>query len=371
MAGYSAATTTVGTAQEQAAMAQARWLGLGGAVLWLYAAWAPWAIVILHRTLVAPEPYISPAGLSQLGLVPFALSPVLLGIITPLGLLLCPWLWSRRFRVPATGAFMVWVALMSLVTLITLIGLGFALTPLPFSLLPPTGAGLSLDFGLLLALAVLALLWIAAIRLWRAAADQVRRVGLRRALQGERRERAPQDAPAAVFARVGLITGGAGSVTAGVVIWALSYFFMPWVLGEPCPENLIVVGCSGLSAADTTALAATPAGAFLDPRIFLYAFPILLGTSALMTIYAVQRLPINVPLCLWLACWLALVSATVALGWIGRTHLGTLSGVTASPAISITPAGAVAALGAGVGWLGFIPLLLAALSARREQAKAS
>jgi hypothetical protein len=340
-----------------------RWLALAGALIWLYASWAPWAIIIPHRTLEWPEPYISPAGLGAF--TPVAVNSTLLGIVSSIGLLLCPWLWSRRFGVIASALYLGWVALASVTAVVTLLGYAQVATTLPLSLFAPVGAGVAPDFGLVLMLIGLALLWVVGLRLWRTARARVREVGMRAAVRGERRERPTHDAPAEVFARTGLMGGGAGAVTAGVLIWALGYYLMPWVVGASCPEQAIVVGCSGLSASDAVAIAAAPAGAVLDPRAFLYAVPVVLGICGLLMIYAVRRLLINTALCVWVGAWAASGSLIVALGWIGRDNPPEGRAILSLPPHAITPAGAVAATGVGIVWLGLVPLVIAAISSWR------
>jgi hypothetical protein len=354
-AGATAPTTTV------ADMGRARWLALGGALLALYAWWAPWAIVIPRRALMAPEPYVSPAGLPALDTI--AIAPTVLGIVSSIGLLLCPWLWSRRFGVVAAALYLGWAVASSLTALIALIGFAGVARALPLSLLAPVGAGIAPDFGLVLIILALALVWVAALGMWRAALARVRRVGLRAALRGERRERATRDAPEEVHARTGLMGGGASTVWAGVVIWALGYYLMPWVVGASCPETAVVVGCAGISSGDVAAVAAAPAGAALDPRIMLYAVPLVLGICGLLMLYAVRRLLINTALCVWVGCWAATASLIVALGWSGRDQ------VQVGPvAHAITPAAAVAAIGVGIVWLGLVPLIVAAVLTRRSRA---
>jgi hypothetical protein len=343
------------TTAMNAGTALSRWLALGGAVLWLYAWWAPWAIIIPHRALVAPEPYVSPAGLPAF--TSLALDPTVLGIVASIGLLLCPWLWSRRYRVVAGALYLAWVTLASLAAVVTLAGFAQVATSVPLSLFAPAGAGIAPDFGLVVMLGALALSWYAGLGLWRAAQAQVLRVGLRATLRGERRERPTRDASGAVFARTGLMSGGAGSVAAGVLIWALGYYLMPWVTSGTCPDTAVVVGCAGLSASDVVAIAAAPAGAVLDPRVFLFAVPVVLGICGLLMIYAVRRLVINAVLCIWVGCWAATATLIEVLGWIGRDQTG------ASPlAHAITPGGAVAAIGVGIVWLGLVPLVVAAIA---------
>ncbi len=349
---------------------RARWLALCGAVLWLCAAWAPWAIFIRQGPIAVPEPYIGPAAFGALtparALAPM-LQPVLWGIITPLGLLICPWLWSRRFRVVAVWAYATWTALITLGTLLALAALGALIARSRFTLMPYQGAGIALDFGLPLALGTLALCWLAVRSLVPAARDFVRRDGWRRTLRGGQRLRAGYDAPAALHARAGLSAGGAGTITAGVLIWALAYLFMPWVLA-PCAQTGVISGCLGVSGSGAMEVAAASATAWVDPRIFVYAMPILLVGSAVMTVYAVQRLQVNARLCIWLALWLALASATVALGLAGAAEVVARGGVGGMAHVTEVPAGPIAGLGVALGWLGLIPLVIAVYSERRDPA---
>jgi hypothetical protein len=350
-----------------AGMGRARWLALGGALLALYAWWAPWAIVIPRRALVAPEPYVSPAGLPALDTI--AIAPTVLGIVSSIGLLLCPWLWSRRFGVVAVALYLGWAVANSLTALIALIGFAGVIHALPLSLLAPVGAGIAPDFGFVLALLALALVWVAALGMWRAALARVRQVGLRAALRGERRERATRDAPEEVHARTGLMGGGASTVWAGVLIWALGYYLMPWVVAVSCPDTAVVVGCAGISSGDVVAVAAAPAGAVLDPRFFLYSVPLVLGICGLLMLYAVRRLLINTALCVWVGCWAATASLIVALGWIGRDHVQAQPAAAEAAAHASTPAAAVAAIGVGIVWLGLVPLIIAAVLTWRARAQ--
>ncbi|HEV2237808.1 MAG TPA: hypothetical protein VGR57_14205 [Ktedonobacterales bacterium] len=368
MASDAAPSGATATPTASAGLRRARWLALGGALLWLYASWAPWAIIIPRRTLVGPEPYVSPAGLGAFATV--TVSPTLLGIVSSIGLLLCPWLWSRRFWVIAAALYLGWVVLASITALLALVGYAQVAGTLPLSLFAPVGAGIAPDFGLVLMLIGLALLWVVGLRLWRGARARVGQVGMRPALRGEQRERATHDASAEVFARTGLMSGGAGAVTAGVLIWALGYYLIPWIVAASCPDTAIVVGCAGISSGDVVAVAAAPAGAVLDPRIFLYAVPVVLGICGLLMIYAVRRLLINTALCVWVGAWAVTASAIVALGWIGRDHVQAEVAAGEASAHASTPAAAVAAIGVGIVWLGLVPLIIAALSTWRARAAA-
>ncbi len=104
-----------------------RWLALAGAALGFYAIWAPWALVNTRAlVLFSPHanfPNISPSTLTGTSYAPGALSsalfnPVFLGWFSALGLLIVPFLWSRRFRPLAAGLFALWLVGVTLVLLV-------------------------------------------------------------------------------------------------------------------------------------------------------------------------------------------------------------------------------------------------------------
>jgi hypothetical protein len=354
------------------APARWRWLALGGALLWLYAAWAPWLIWGGQGPAPGELPtYTSPVGFPDItathGIAPY-LNPVLWGLLTPLGLLISPWLWSRRFRVVAAGAFAAWVVVTTLQVGLALAAVGLLATVERFSFLPPNGVGISLDFGVGLAVVAPALAWPAAVGVVRHAVEQIRTLEWRRVLEGGRRLTAAQNAPLEVHARVGLATGGAGIITVGVLIWAVSDLFMPWAL-EPCPDQLIVT-CTGLPASQAMEIAALPARAYVDPQVFRYALPVLLAGGALMAIYVARRLQVNFRSCAWIATWLLVASAAVALGLIGTQQIVARGGIDGLKHLMPYPAGWVAVLGLGLGWLGLIPLVMVAFQEWRAQTHA-
>ena len=341
---------------------RARWLALGAGLFWLYAAWSPWAL------LRAPGASLSTLDLAALGAVSSAnplavlLRPFWVGVVTPLGLILAPWLWSRRFHVIAGALYVLWAVLTLAQVAAGLIAVGgLVARGVPFALVaPPSGAGLAPDFGLALALAALALVCLAAARLASHTLFVVRRDGWRRAFEGGLRAQPRADAPLAAHARAGLINGGAGTLTAGALIWGLAFVWLPWIVA-PCDRVVSGGRCPGVAARDVMDLAARPAVWVLDPAIFRSAIPVLAVVAGLMAIYAAWHLLVDWWLVAWLAAWLALASGLVALGLAGTSLLAHSGGD-----LSAYPAGVIAGFGVAVGWLGILPLLWAAYLNHRE-----
>jgi hypothetical protein len=212
----------------------------------------------------------------------------------------------------------------------------------------------------------LALGWGAVVPLVRDALRQVRSQGWASALPRAPRRVVPEDATAAVRAHAGLMSGGAGAVSAGFVLWGVSLLVLPWALGS-CPASVQPGGsCAGLSAATAMSAGSLAAVAWVNPLVFQLAMPVLLMGGGLLALYAVWRLPVNRRLCSWLAVWLAAATGALALGVVGVGAV--LSGavpVLANP----TPYSGyvVGEVGLAFGWLGLVPLVLAALTRRKAE----
>lgn len=365
-------TTIAQTAPAARRDARWRWLALVGAALAFYAAWVSWGIGLNMGPPIEPAappcyyfPNLAPTGLSCFSSATNAnplFDPTLLAWVTPLGLLFVPLLWSRRFRVLAASLFVLWWLYMT----ITLLAAALVILPL----LAQGQAVITLTnttprVGLLAALLGLALGWIAVVPLVRDALRQVRGQGWASALPRAPRRMVPQDATPAVRAHAGLLSGGAGAVSAGVVLWGVSLVVLPWALGS-CPASVHPGGtCAGLTAGAAMWAGSLPAVAWINPLVFQVALPVLLAGGALLALYAVWRLPVNGRLCGWLAVWLAAATGALALGMIGVGEV--LSG--ALPAlVNATPYSGyvVGEVGLAFGWLGLVPLVLAALSRRAE-----
>lgn len=367
-------TTIARTSPAARKVGRSRWLAVAGAALACYAIWAPWAIVLTRVSLVpattsaglAAEvniPNLSPstaAGFSPQSPIATLLDPTLLAWLTPLGLLFVPLLWSRRFRALAASLFALWWLYMT----ITLLAAALVILPL----LAQGQAVLTLTnttprVGLLAALVGLALGWAVVVPLAHDALRQLRAGGWAAVLPRAPRRVVPQDATMAVRAHAGLLSGGAGSVSAGVVLWGVSLVVLPWALGS-CPASIQPGGtCAGLSAGAAMSVASFGAVAWLNPLVFQIAVPVLLAGGALITLYAVWRLPVNGRLCGWLAVWLAAASGALALGIVGVGEV--MSGAIPILANPTPYSGYVLGeVGLAFGWLGLVPLIVAALTRR-------
>jgi hypothetical protein len=358
-----------------------RWLALAGAALGFYAIWAPWALVNTRAlVLFSPHanfPNISPSTLTGTSYAPGALSsalfnPVFLGWFSALGLLIVPFLWSRRFRPLAAGLFALWLVGVTLVLLVAagvimpLVAGGQALVALD---------GTTPRVGMLAALLGLVAGWATVVPLVRDALRQVRgqthEQGITGALPRAPRREVAEDAPSAVRAHAGLISGGAGTLTAGAVLWGISLLVLPWALGN-CPASTQPgSSCAGLSAATAMAVASLPAAAWIDALVFQVGVPVLLVGGALLALAAAWRLSVNRRLCGWLAVWLALASGALALGMAGQAEVlaGTIPvGLTRPTPYSGNVLGEV---GLACGWLALVPLIVAVVTRRRGEPTAA
>jgi hypothetical protein len=330
-----------------------RWLALLASILILYTTWAPWAIVsTINLGYLYPINLVEDVGSPGPGV-----SPVVWAALTVTGLLIIPWLWSRHFRAIAALAFALWLLLMTL-------ALGWVAAVLLGDIARTGGA---LSIGAILAPLALIAGWLAAIPLLRAALRQRRAQGWLPFGVGKPRTPLPAGTPAALRARAGLVAAGAATLTAGLIVWAIAFQFLPWAV-YPCGSSTLIGGaCLGISSNQGLGAAFVhlpPGPALLDPLMVPSAAPILLLGGAVLLLYAVWRLPVTGRLCAWAAVWLALASGTVALTAAGIATIIAAGPTTGVGTPSAYPAGLVAAIGLALGWLALIPLVVAALSSR-------
>lgn len=345
-----------------------RWLALAGAVLAFYAVWAPWAIAVALGPFAVPNQglfYCYLLNLSPSALVCYApmfnagplFGPIPVAWLTPLGLLVVPFLWSQRFRALAAGLLALWWLYVTATLLVA------AAAFLPW--LASGQAQLVLTntaprVGALAAILGLSVGWLAEIRLLRDALRQVRVQGWPSVIPRVPRRGVPGDGSAAVRALSGLIRGGAGVLTAGLLVWVFSLLAQPWALGT-CPQSTPVgSACPGLSAGLAMMAGAFPAQAWINPATFQLAIPVLLVGASALAIFAAWRLPVNARLCGWLAVWLAAATAATALGIIGAAAV--VAGTSPIALDHPTPYSGyfLGEIGLALAWLGLVPLVVAA-----------
>jgi hypothetical protein len=113
---------------------------------------------------------------------------------------------------------------------------------------------------------------------------------------------------------------GAGTLTFGLVLWAVGFLWMAWAsLG--CPSFVLVSAtCQGLGADSAMTYAISLAGSnplLVDPRVGEYAISILLTLAALFIGVGVWRRGTSAALCGWATIWLLVAAAFAALAWYG------------------------------------------------------
>jgi hypothetical protein len=144
-------------------------------------------------------------------------------------------------------------------------------------------------------------------------------------------------------ARPAAQTPGAGTLTFGLVLWAVGFLWLAWASLD-CPSFVLVYAtCKGISAdgAMTYAISqlgvgSAPGGApiAIDPRVGEYAISILLAVGALLIGIGVWRRGVSRALCGWATVWLVAAAAFGVLAWFGVNR------VVNAPATSGLPSGA-------------------------------
>jgi hypothetical protein len=137
-------------------------------------------------------------------------------------------------------------------------------------------------------------------------------------------------------------TPGAGTLTFGLVLWAVGFLWMAWAsLG--CPSFVLVSAtCKGITADGAMVYAISRFGEIvasgggvigLDPLVGEYAISILLTVGALFIGIGVWRRGVSAALCGWATIWLIVAAAFATLAWYG------VSLVVNNPAIARTTGG--------------------------------
>jgi hypothetical protein len=297
----------------------ARLAALGGAAVFAIAAWLPWVIVTA-----------APVGNGVRSSVLLALTPAavdapplnaafgaqgalfLWSALTVLGIPLSALAWMRVSRPVAwliASGYGLWL-LVTLVLSITSAQYVLQSTELIYQESGTTSVQLVAFEGVLdrtpqigLWLSGLALLlclvglWTLVSASWRAASSASARV-------------APTSPP--------VQTPGAGTLTFGLVLWAIGFLWLAWA-SLNCPSFVLVSAtCTGLTADGAMAYAISRANVLeIDPRLGEYAISVLLALGALFIGIAVWRRGVSTALCGWATTWLVAATAFGALAWYG------------------------------------------------------
>jgi hypothetical protein len=140
------------------------------------------------------------------------------------------------------------------------------------------------------------------------------------ALTSAARQATPSTESLTAPARPSAPRPGAGTLTFGLVLWAIGFLWLAWAsLG--CPSFVLVSAtCQGLSSdgAMTYAISRAGSNAFvIDPRAGEYAVSTLLTVGALFIGVGVWRRGVSTALCGWTTIWLLAAAAFAALAWYG------------------------------------------------------
>jgi hypothetical protein len=299
----------------------ARLLALGGAALFALAAWLPWIIVTA-----------APAGNGVSSSVRLALTPGSVGApplnsafgaqgalivwsaLTVLGVSLAALAWMRVSR-PVAWLIASGYGLWFLVTLI------FSITSAQYLLQstnlsfqePGPASGTTVQFlsESLLGRDPQIGLWLSALSLL------ICLVGLLLLISVARRM-APSTGPSGAVARPTAQTPGAGTLTFGLVLWAIGFLWMAWASLD-CPSFVLVSAtCTGLGSDGAMGYAISRSDFLaLDPNAGKYAISVLLALGALFIGIAVWRRGVSTALCGWATVWLLVAAAFGALAWYG------------------------------------------------------
>jgi hypothetical protein len=325
-----AANPTVASKVERASSGRlVRLLATVGALVFAYAAWLPWAIVVTNigdRTtfplLVDPNVAIIEHFFKTGDITP---SPFVIAAFSMLGLLLAPLLWrpaDSLLGAIATHTFGLWLIFVSVFVV------AFGLSPLasgkPFAPTQASGEDLAvlsytshLALGFWVVVVALVAMWIAVIGL----------------LIGEWRRHAfwhlpgnDEDRPRAL-----LQLPGAGVLNLGLIIWAFGFLSMGWAAVNCTQTPLLLGSCKGVPASSALfaglvqtsgSIVVTSATdpnilLLLDPNIAQDAIGILLGVGAAMIFVGVWLRAVTRTFCVWTTLWLVAAVALVGLAYSG------------------------------------------------------
>jgi hypothetical protein len=357
----------------------ARLLALGGATLFALAAWLPWVIVTAApagsadqisssvRLAVTPGAVGAPPLNTML---PGQGAVVVWSALTVLGIPLAALAWMRVRRSTAwliAGAYALWLLVAAVFSIASA---RYMLQSSNLSFQHVAGATESTTVQFLvdgssnrdpqigLWLSGLALL-ICIVGLWM--------------LISAARRTAPSTELAAASTRATAQTPGAGTLTFGLVLWAIGFLWLAWASLD-CPSFVLVSAtCKGLASDGAMIYAISRADILvIDPRVGEYAISILLTLGALFIGIGVWRRGVSGALCAWATVWLVAAAACAALAWYGinlvvndPTLAGSTGGSWHGESGILITAGALLICLVGVGLLWF------ALLFRRTQTSAA
>jgi hypothetical protein len=110
---------------------------------------------------------------------------------------------------------------------------------------------------------------------------------------------------------------GMGTLTLGLIIWAIGTFLFPWATVDCNANPLFVSSCTGVPFASALQVGLRSHAATIDPLVALYAVELLLGVSAALIFLASWSARITRSFYIWVALWLLVAAIFAVLGSSG------------------------------------------------------
>jgi hypothetical protein len=110
---------------------------------------------------------------------------------------------------------------------------------------------------------------------------------------------------------------GMGTLTLGLIIWAVGIFLFPWATVNCTAHPLIVGSCTGVPFASALQIGLRGHTETIDPLMARYAVELLLGIGAVLIFLASWSTRITRSFYIWVALWLLVAAVFAVLGSSG------------------------------------------------------
>jgi hypothetical protein len=110
---------------------------------------------------------------------------------------------------------------------------------------------------------------------------------------------------------------GMGTLTLGLIIWAVGIFLFPWATVNCTAHPLIVGSCTGVPFASALQIGLRGHTETIDPLMARYAVELLLGIGAVLIFLASWSTRITRSFYIWVALWLLVATVFAVLGSSG------------------------------------------------------
>ena len=107
---------------------------------------------------------------------------------------------------------------------------------------------------------------------------------------------------------------GTGTLTLGLIIWAIGTFIFPWATVNCTANPILVATCSGVSFSSALQVSLRDHATNIDPLVAIYAAGLLLGIAASLIFLASWTSRLTPGLYVWIALWLVTATSIAVLG---------------------------------------------------------